>query len=446
MKSKHDKVSLMRVLVVGGAGKFGSFYAKLLAENGFEIGICDENKTAGQNFCKGHGFKWVGKDSDLKGFDIVIVSVPNNVALDVIKEIGPKLGKGALLFDFCSVKTPVVKELQKLSKLKIELASIHPLHGPRVKSIAGYPVICINIKEGKKLKAIEDFFTKNGAEFFFATTETHDQILSITQGLTHYTQFVSAAVLKELNVDLKDSTKFGPPNYRLFLSLMSRVIVQDPELYAQIQLSNPANERVWSLFRKQAVELEKICKKHDVKVLERKIIDCAQQFKEHETFLIESDRLVNAINYFIEAIRQRIGKMLLVENLQTGNFHYGKVESLLEQHLIMEEHGKKTRLALNHIRLASKKEFEEWRDKNLRQKHFDYSFLVPKECEKETIQACLSHFKGANAKILEEYESKKLPKGKKSITARVSFFEDSEPKQVDQKIRKTIKELGFSFR
>jgi len=42
----------MQVLIVGGAGAFGSFYAKLLAQHGFKVSVSDIDADAGKKFCK----------------------------------------------------------------------------------------------------------------------------------------------------------------------------------------------------------------------------------------------------------------------------------------------------------------------------------------------------------------------------------------------------------
>ncbi len=436
----------MRILIVGGAGEFGSFYARLFSKNGFKVSICDKDEAAGETFCKKNNIKWNKNCTNLKEFDTVIVCIPNKAAPKVIEKIGPKLGKGALLVDFCSVKTEAVKELKKLSKLDLELASIHPMHGPRVKTIVGRPIVCIPIKQGKKLEEIEKFFAKKGSKIILSTAKEHDRLLSIVQGLTHYSQFISAAVLKNLCTDLKESVKFGSPNYHLFLSLMSRVILQNPELYSQIQMGNKENKKIWKLFREKSEEFEKICNKNDSEKLKKKIIESAQQFKEHESILYGSDRAVNAINYIVETVRHHIGKRFMVENIITGKMHYGKITGIENQTLIIDEQGKKTRISLSHVRLTSKEEMKKWRKQNLKPMHLDYSFLVSKECDKEIIKKGLSHIKFCSIKILDEYKSNKLPKGKKSITIKATFFEDDGLERIDELIRKTITGLGFSFR
>jgi len=282
----------MKILIIGGTGAFGAFYAKLLQNNGFEIGINSRSEEKGKGFCRENGYTF---ESSAKGYDIVIISVPNETAMESVKSVSNDLDKGALLIDFCSVKSHIVPELEKLSEKRedLEIASIHPMHGPRVKSLEEIPIVLIPIKVGEKFELIKKFFEKQSKRVFFSTMEEHDTTLSIVQGLTHYTQFVASSVLSEMNIDLEKTLKFSSPNYSLFISLASRVMLQNPELYSQIQLENPHNEKVRELFSKKAQEMQELCKKGE-KALEENIHKTKEIFKNPEKLLSKSDRMTEA--------------------------------------------------------------------------------------------------------------------------------------------------------
>jgi len=131
----------MKILIIGGTGAFGAFYAKLLEDEGFEIGISSRNKEKGKLFCKEKGYVF---STSPKGYDIVIVSVPNEVAPKTVGQISSELDEGTLLVDFCSVKSHVVPELEKLKDRNLEIASIHPMHGPRVKNLKEIPILILS--------------------------------------------------------------------------------------------------------------------------------------------------------------------------------------------------------------------------------------------------------------------------------------------------------------
>jgi len=280
----------MKILIVGGTGDFGAFYARLLKKAGHEIGISSRSCEKGEKFCKENNYIF---STSPKGFDVVIISVPNESAVKTLNSIAQEVEDETLVIDFCSVKSHIIPQLEKLKDKNIEIASIHPMHGPRVKDLCEIPIVIIPIKVGEKFKVIEDFFKSQSERVFESNMKEHDKVLSVVQGLTHYTQFVASNVLAELNLDLEKTLKFASPNYSIFVGLATRVMVQNPELYSQIQLENPNNELVRELFTKKAIELETVCKKGEVE-LEENITKTKEIFKNPEKLLSKSDKMAEA--------------------------------------------------------------------------------------------------------------------------------------------------------
>ncbi|MFA6268470.1 MAG: prephenate dehydrogenase/arogenate dehydrogenase family protein [archaeon] len=436
----------MRILIIGGAGAFGSFYANLFAKHGFEIGINDLAEESAQKLCQENGFEYIGNTKEVKNFDVVIISVPNKDAPEIIKKVSKEMKKDSLLIDFCSVKTHIEKELTNVAKLGLQVASLHPMHGPRVNGIAGQSIAVIEITKSDKLKQILFVFEKENASLVKTTIKEHDELLSIVQGLTHYSQFVSAATIKDLEVDLKKTSALTSPNYSLFLSLIARVVLQNPQIYSEIQLGNPLNEKVRRAFTKNAEELENICLKNDSKALAKKIIHSAQEFKEGELFLIESDRIVAAQKYLLDTLKRNVGKKFLVENLLTKSMHYGKIKSIEHGELTLAENQHETKISLHKLRATTKEEMNAWKQKNLSTNTLDFSFIVPKNANKETIAHLLTKSLKHQFIAIDEYSGPKFPADKKSITIRLTFFEDEEKENVNSQTTKLIKEMGFELR
>ncbi|MFA6065092.1 MAG: prephenate dehydrogenase/arogenate dehydrogenase family protein [archaeon] len=435
----------MKVLIVGGTGSFGAFYAKKFSEYGFDVAITGRDSETGGKFAQKNGLTW-DDGTAIGGYDIVVLSVPNEAAPQMIKRFAPKIANKTLLVDLCSVKKNVVKELLKLKKRDIELASIHPMHGPRISSLVGQPVPCVIIKGGKNLDSLKKFFLDSGANFFTCTAEEHDKTLAVVQGLTHYTQFVSAAVIKETGLNLKDTLKFGTPNYNLFLSGMARVILQNPELYSQIQLSNPHNVKIRKIFSKKAKEIEKICAKSSSSELQKYIIEEAHLFKDPEAFLIESDRAANAFNFVVSILKSRIGKKVVVENMLTHSFHNGIVKDVRSQELVLKEGHNETSISISKLRLLTKQEAFDWKQLTLEKRTLDYSFLVPENAISAMIAYTLKKVCKCYFEVIDEFKGAKIPSGQKSITLRAHFFADDDKKELDFKVKETINGLGFILR
>ena len=436
----------MKMLVVGGAGDFGSFYAKLFARNGLDVSINDTSEGAAKKICEEHKLKLVTDLRQVKDFEMVLISVPNKDAGNAIKKFSKLMKKDSLLAEVCSVKTPIEKELFQSAKRGLEVLSLHPMHGPRVENIRGQSIAVIFVKKGKKSEELLKVFEKEGATLVETNAKEHDKMLAVVQGLTHFSQFVAAATLKEMAADLKKTNKLSTPNHNLFLSLVSRVVLQNPDIYSEIQLANPMNKKVRKAFVKSAKELAKICEKKDPKLLAKKIIESAQQFKEGELFLIESDRAVAAQKHINDLIHRNVGNKFLVENLLNHSMHYGTIKSLTPHDLTIKEHNHETKLALQKIRITTKQEMKEWKEKHLQKKTLDFSFLVPKNAKNEAIVNALSKTLKHSFEIIDEYSGVKIPEGKKSITVRATIFEDDDKESVNSKTLETIKGLGYEQR
>ena len=73
----------MKMLIIGGTGDFGRFYAKKFKEAGFQVALNSRDEEFGKKFCEENGFEFSSTPAD---FDIVILSVPNDVAPKVAAE------------------------------------------------------------------------------------------------------------------------------------------------------------------------------------------------------------------------------------------------------------------------------------------------------------------------------------------------------------------------
>jgi len=434
----------MKVMIIGGTGAFGAYYAKLLKKNEFEVFISGRDYIQTEQFCKENGF-FPAKEEQAGEMDCVIVSVPNKNAIEVIERVSKKMKKGSLLVDFCSVKGLLSSAQKKAAKRGLEVASIHPMHGPRVSSISAYPVPVIQISKGNKLDKILNFFRKEKANVFFTTAKEHDSALAIVQGLTHFTQFVSAQTIKQSGFDLKLTKKFASPNYELFLGLMSRVVTQNPELYSQIQTENKENEKIRKIFLSAAKDVFLASNKGSL-FLKKKITEQAKLFSSLDEFILSSDKTVSALKFVENTLIENKGKKVLVENIASKNFHYGTVKEIDSGELVIEEGKELKRIALHKIRLVAEKEMLEWKRNNILEKKLDFSFLVPLEAEKKEIIACFEGIKNTRIIDADEYKSDKLPAGLKSITLKTSIFTDENIEETKESILKRIIGLGYKPR
>ncbi len=169
--------------------------------------------------------------------DLVIVSVPIHDTVRVIEEISPVLTKDQVLCDFTSLKTAPVAAMLKS---EARVIGLHPMFGPTVPSLRNQTIIvCPARAEEHRVKSLISIFSNEGARCTRATPEQHDRMMAVVQGLTHFVTLCMAESVRRLGVDIESTRAFTSPVYQLELSLVGRLLSQDPSLYADILQENP---------------------------------------------------------------------------------------------------------------------------------------------------------------------------------------------------------------
>ncbi len=217
-----------RVGIIGGQGNMGSCFKSFFERAGCDVQVSDV-KTVLSN-------KEIAKSSD-----IVVISVPINKTLNVIKEIGPHIKEGSLLMDLTSLKEKEVKTMLKYSK--IEVIGGHPVFGPVDKFEKQVMVLC-PARGNTWLPILKNMLHKQGALVKITSPKEHDKIMAVIQGLTHFSSIAMCHGIANLGVNVEEYLEYVSPVYKMRMSSLGRILAQDPSLYADIELSNPFVKKV----------------------------------------------------------------------------------------------------------------------------------------------------------------------------------------------------------
>lgn len=234
--------------IIGGTGGMGQLFARVFRKNGYKVLIASRRT------------KLKIEDLACKA-DVVIVTVPINSTIAVLKKIGPLVRKDALLMDLTSLKKEPVKAMLKYSKSAV--IGTHPVFGPTVSSFKQQTFVLTPARPGKWLPWLKDFLRNEGAKIKITTAERHDRMMAVIQGLTHFSTLAVADSMKELGVDVKRSLEYSSPIYKLRMDMVGRILNQNPNLYADIEIANPEIMKTIKVYIRSAKKLEMIIKKKD---------------------------------------------------------------------------------------------------------------------------------------------------------------------------------------
>ena len=234
--------------IIGGFGGMGRLFSAVFERAGYKV-LCSGRKTP------------VSNEDIALTCDIVIVSVPIHDTVRVIDEIAPLLSEEQVLCDLTSIKTAPVKAMLRS---KAQVIGLHPMFGPSVPTIFGQTIAASPVRCDEKIRdMLYQIFTNEGAKICQMEPKEHDKIMSIVQGLVHFTTLSVAETIKNAGIPLETILPVMSPVYRIELGLVGRILGQDPSLYADILLMNPETAGVIDKMSDSVASLKSIVASKD---------------------------------------------------------------------------------------------------------------------------------------------------------------------------------------
>lgn len=230
------------VVVVGGAGRMGAMFARMLTLSGYAVKILDRED-------------WGRAEEILQGAGLVLISVPIHDTVDVIKAL-PPLPPNCLLADLTSVKAAPVAAM--LEAHPGPVLGLHPMFGPDLESFAKQVVAASVGRDSDASQWLLEQIRLWGARVHEVSASDHDAEMGLIQALRHFSTFAYGAHLASEDRELSELLALSSPIYRLELVMVGRLFAQSPELYFDIITASRDNleliERYHQRFA-EAIEL-----------------------------------------------------------------------------------------------------------------------------------------------------------------------------------------------
>ncbi|MGH2812275.1 MAG: prephenate dehydrogenase/arogenate dehydrogenase family protein [Actinomycetota bacterium] len=179
-----------------------------------------------------------------EGADLVIVATPVSSIPEVFDALVPELPEGVIVTDVGSVKSSLVREIERRSPDRIRFVGGHPLAGSEEEGIEAAAADlfegCVwfltptDRSEAEACRELVRFASELGARAVFIDPERHDELVALTSHLPQVVSsalmhFAAAAATAEGGVPLIASGGFRD---------MTRLAGSSPELWVQILREN----------------------------------------------------------------------------------------------------------------------------------------------------------------------------------------------------------------
>ena len=272
------------VAVVGGKGAMGGCMAGMFSELGHSVLIADLDTE-------------LTPVEAAKSADIVVISVPIDCTVEVIRQLGPHVREDALLTDVTSTKTEPVRAM--LESTRANVVGMHPLFGPSVHSLQGQRIALTPDRGGEWMDWLEKMFKARGLVTIRTTPQDHDRAMAVVQVLTHFSTEATGLALARYGVPFDKTLEFTSPVYQIEILMTARHFAQSPDLYASIQMSNPETPAVIDALKRAIESLEKAVVDGDREAVSKTFEEVRSYFGAF------TDRALEQSSYLIDRLVER---------------------------------------------------------------------------------------------------------------------------------------------
>ena len=260
----------MRVAILG-AGKMGAWFAKFFLEEGYSVVVADRKEEKLAKLKSELAVETADFLEAVEYADRVLICVSINAFESIVKMIAPRIRENQVVMDICSIKKLPVKVMHKYIKRGVVLGT-HPVFGPGSKGI-GHKAFVLTPTRPEEIKFAETYkawLEQKEARVFVISPMKHDELMSVVLGLPHFIGVVACDALLQ-HVDYSGTKKVAGTTYRLLFTLAEATALENPELFASLQLNLPELEEVESRFIEKACEWLKLIQQRDRAAISRKM-------------------------------------------------------------------------------------------------------------------------------------------------------------------------------
>jgi len=242
----------MRFAIVGGSGKMGQWFARLLHEAGKQVLLVGRSEERLREVQPQLDVEVTTDIGQVKDTDVIIISVPLDAFESVVRQLAPHINSGQIVMDVTSLKAQPVDIMHRYITPAVTLG-MHPVFGPGAKSLdkQNFVLTPTSEREVALAEKVQGHLEARGARVTLMTPREHDEMMTVILGLAHFIAIVTADTL--LSQDrFQQMKEIGGTTFKVLYTLVESVISEDPELYASLQMGFPGIDKVEEQFLRNA--------------------------------------------------------------------------------------------------------------------------------------------------------------------------------------------------
>ncbi|MDA8017930.1 MAG: prephenate dehydrogenase/arogenate dehydrogenase family protein [Thermoanaerobaculia bacterium] len=264
-----------RLLILGGAGNMGGWWQAFAQRLGHRVDLVDP-AMASLPAMPGR-FARISDIEDLDVYQAIVVSVPLGSMPTALAEIVEAKPTG-LVIEIASIKDHLRPLIERADELGVRVASLHPMFGPG-KSIYQTLTFVLACRQdpAKEKRAIEEWLRHPYTHLVPVPFEHHDRLMGWLLGLAHLSGMLFGCALSHAGLSPEELEACASTTYNRQASTARSVLLEDPDLYYEIQRLNPHRADVYKAVRDALDELVDAVQEDDREEF-RAVISEARQY------------------------------------------------------------------------------------------------------------------------------------------------------------------------
>lgn len=418
----------MKIGIIGGTRGLGKTLAWYFKEDEFEVTITGRDEDTGKKVSKELNVNYSSNNFKVaKESDILIISVPISITIDVIKELAPFMKKDSLMVDVTSVKEKPSKVMEECMEEcakngnSFEFIPTHPVFGPRTSNLNGQVIVLTPTIKGKWYPKVYNYLANKKMRIIETTAKHHDDMMAIVQVLTHFSYISTAAAIEKLKTNIRDTEDYESPIYNLMIDTIARIVSQNPHLTYSIQYENKSGEKIRQAFADSVNELKEAISNEDEDRFVNIAIKATKNMGDIQGALGRSDKAIESLTQEFNKLKDSIGEEIGLEHIYSKTIHIGILEELSTDSVKIKTSKNIETLKIANVRILSEEEIFKWKTENQKIYTQSISCVFPKTSNSDVIIDTLLRLKNiTDIKLKESYEGPQIKEENISYTFEVS--------------------------
>jgi prephenate dehydrogenase len=268
-----------KIAIIGAGGEMGYWFSKYFKKEDKILSLYDIRPTS----LKPSNNTIICKNISecVESADLVLVCVPVKNTPETIEECASKMKSGAILAEISSVKYRSFRALKRIPTDIIPLC-IHPMFGPGRRNLKQMKILLIPVSsEENELKILNNLF-EGAIITVVPNSNTHDKLIAIVLGLTHYVNIIFANFLSKH--DFPYLSEVAGTSFEMQSLLVTSILTEQPALVIDLLIENRSVKKYIHSYLKEANKVAKM-------IFEKNGVDLGTKYVNTKTIIQKQQNL-----------------------------------------------------------------------------------------------------------------------------------------------------------